>query len=220
MGTILASAILTKAKTIVQDSTGVRWQTSELLGWLNDGQRAVVSLKPDASVKNIAVALTVGSKQTIPADGIVMIDVVRNMGSGSTPGAAIRKIQRHVLDEQIPDWHTSAKASAVTLYAMFDPRNQKTYYIYPPAASATQIEIVYSCVPVDVATEASTITIDDIYAGPLLDFVLYRAYSKDAEYAGNDGRAAASYAAFLQTLGGKEKAEQENEAPSSSAQMR
>ena len=38
---------------------------------------------------------------------------------------------------------------------------------------------------------------------PILDWVLYRAYSKDAEYGANEARAAASYQAFNSALGAK-----------------
>jgi len=47
----------------------------------------------------------------------------------------------------------------------------------------------------------TTINIDDIYANALVDYMLYRAYSKDAEYAGNAQRAVAHYTAFSNSLG-------------------
>ena len=43
--------------------------------------------------------------------------------------------------------------------------------------------------------------LDDIYINPIIDFMLYRCFSKDAEYAANSNRAAGHYNAFLQQLG-------------------
>lgn len=213
MGTILASAIIAKAQTIIQDTTGVRWPETELLGWLNEGQRELVMLKPDASVKNESVLLVAGTKQTIPASGTILLSVVRNMGAnGTTPGMAIRSIKRNVLDEQLPNWHASA-ASASVSYVVTDGRNPKVFYVYPPqpAVSPGQVEIVYSSSPADIAAVGSPVTIDDIYSGSLLDYCLFRAYSKDAEYAGNENRAVSHYQKFTETLGLKEKVESATE---------
>lgn len=51
------------------------------------------------------------------------------------------------------------------------------------------------------------ISIDDIYANALLDYVLYRAYQKDADYAANNQRALAAYESFLNSLGLRDKRE-------------
>jgi DUF971 family protein len=50
---------------------------------------------------------------------------------------------------------------------------------------------------------AVQIDIQDIYTSPILDYVLYRAYSKDASFAGSAQRAAAHYSQFANALGAK-----------------
>lgn len=210
MGTITAGAIIDKAEIVIQDTTNIRWPTSELLGWLNDGQREVVLHKPSASVSNTAVVLTAGStKQTIPAAGIQLIDVVRNMGAaGSTPGAAIRIVSREVLDAQVPTWHSDANAGGDIKHYMFDPRDPRTFYVYPKApATAWYVELVYSSSPTDCATTLSTIALDDIYSNALINYVLFRAYSKDATYAQNGQMAAAAYQLFMGAITGKANTE-------------
>jgi len=62
------------------------------------------------------------------------------------------------------------------------------------------IEIVYSDVPTDLSSESSTIGIDDIYGNALIDYVLYRCYMKDAEFAGNAQRASQHYQLFLNSV--------------------
>lgn len=206
MGTIIASTIIDKAQTILQDTTGIRWPDDELLGWLNDGQREIVIYKPNASVKNQSVALAAGTKQTIPADGVQLIDIPRNMGNGSTPGRSIRITMREVLDAQVPNWHALAQTTEIKHYT-YTPLDPKTYYVYPPAVAGTQVEMIYAAAPTNVGSSGSAITIDDIYQTVLLDYVLYRAYSKDTEYAADVNRAAAHQNAYLAALGGKAKVE-------------
>ena len=210
MGTIVAhnagsTGVLDKAAIILQDTTGVRWpQDAELFLWLNDGQREIVLRKPDAYSQNLVVQLVSGTKQTIPAAGIQLLDVVSNMGTGSTPGRAITRIDREILDEQRPNWH-SETASAETKHYMFDPRDPKTFYTYPPQHSTPgYVRMVYAAAPSDLATVSSAITLDDVYAGVLLDYILYRAYSKDADLTPTaPQRAISHYNAFLAALGAK-----------------
>jgi len=206
MATITGTNIVTRASIILQDTTGVRWpQTDELLLWLNDGQREIVLRKPQAYAQNAVVALVQGTKQSIPDAGIQLLDVIRNMGTGgATPGRAITRIDRQILDEQRPNWHAET-ASAETKHYMFDPRDPKHFYVYPPQhATPGQVEEVYASSPTDLSALASTITLDDIYSGVLLDYLLYRAYSKDADLTPSaPQRAVAHYNSFLASLDAK-----------------
>lgn len=210
MATIQVSSILSRAATLIQDATNVRWPQAELLDWLNDGQREIVLLKPEASVKNESFALTAGkTKQSLPASGVLVIDVVRNLGAdGLTPGSAIRMVDRDVLDSQRPTWHSDANTLGYVQHFMYDTRDPKTFYVYPKApATAWNIELIYSAAPND-ASIGGVIQIDDIYSNALLDYVLYRAYSKDADFATNSQLAVAHFNAFAQSLGAKAAVEQ------------
>jgi hypothetical protein len=51
------------------------------------------------------------------------------------------------------------------------------------------------------------IVVDEVYATALINYILYRAYSKDAEYAANSAQAAAFYPQFMPLLGAKVTAE-------------
>ncbi len=203
MGTIIASDILTRASIVLQDTTNVRWDLSELINALNDGQRDIALLAPEATTKTATVALVPGTKQTLPATGLRLISVNRNMGTGSTPGRAIRLVSRTVLDAQRPNWHNENPSSTVLHYT-FDPRNPKEFYVYPPQpAIPSSVELVYSDMPATVSS-GQAISVGDIYANALLDYVLYRAYLKDAEYTQNAERASLHYKAFATALGAKE----------------
>lgn len=208
MATITAASIIAKAQTILQDSTGVRWPDTELLGWLNDGQREIVLFKPNAFVKNTAVKLVGGTKQALPADGVQLLDVVRNMGTdGQTPGRAVRITMREVLDSQLPNWHieTATTEAQHYMYSFLDPKN---YYVYPPQPTSGQgyVELIYAASPTEAALNG-TITLDDIYQTVLVDYILYRAYSKDTEFSADQNRAAAHQSAYIAALTGKAKVE-------------
>jgi hypothetical protein len=214
MGTILASVLIDAVAKTLQDETNVKWARTELLGYLNDGQREVVMAKPDAYATNAALQLVAGSKQTIPASGFAFQRMNCNLGvSGTAYGRAPRHIDIKILDEQIPGWR-GATAGAEVLHYTFAEADPKRFYVYPPQPSSgmTQVEIVYSSAPPDVASESTALTLDDIYKTPLMKYMEYRAYSKDAEYAREDAAAMAAYKVFGLLIGLREKADDDTKA--------
>ena len=207
MGTIISSSIITKAQRVLQDATGVRWDSSEMLGWLNSGQREILLFKPNAYVKYAPMQLVAGTRQLLPDDAVQLIDIPRNMGTtGTTPGRAIRQADREALDAAVPMWH-AATANAVVRHYIYNVLEPRAFYVYPPQPTTGRgyVEAIYGATPAD-AILSGAITLDDIYETPLLDYMLYRAFSKDSEYA-NAQRATMYYQSFLQAIGGKARVE-------------
>lgn len=205
MGTITTASVIGKAHKILQDATGVRWDPTEMLGWLNSGQRALVLLKTNAYVKAQVVTLVTGTRQSLPDDAVQLLDIPRNMAAdGTTPGRAIRQTERETLDATLPTWH-SAPASAVVKHYMFNLLDPKAFYVYPPqpAVNPGKVEMIFGALPPDATT---TITVDDIYETVLIDYMLYRAFSKDSEYA-DVVKADKHYAAFETGVTGKARME-------------
>ena len=205
---ISAQSIIRRCVETLQDTTSIRWPVTELVRYLNDGQREVVLYRPDAMVTNATVTCVAGTKQTLPANGAKLIEVVRNARAAGTK-RAVRMVNREILDAQMPGWHALAGADDV-LHFMYDPRDPRVFYVYPPATTNTQLDIVYAAYPTDIAEPADgslytavtgNISLPDIYGNVLQDYILYRAYTKDSEYAGNAQRAQAHYAAFANALG-------------------
>ena len=204
---ISAQSIVHRVVDILQDTTSVRWPVPELVRYLNDGQREVVLYRPDATIKSATVTCVAGAKQALPSDGAKLIDVIRNSASGGT-NKAVRLVAREVLDAQIPNWY-GLSGELDVVHFTYDPRDPKTFFVYPPALTTTRVDITYSAFPTDISTpdDGSTyvdvsgnMDLPDIYANVVIDYILYRAYSKDSEYAGNAQRAQAHYGAFANAL--------------------
>lgn len=214
---VLASGVLTRVSLTLQDAAFTRWPVAELLGYLNEGQAEIALYKPNASIVNGSFQLAAGTKQALPSGGLMLIDLVRNMGTdGLTPGNAVRQVARGVLDAQVPSWHLTT-ASATVKHYMYSLEDPTRYYVYPPQPAASQgyVEVIYGATPVDVAANANpvllpsgAISVADIYAPALFNYVMHRAYTKDAEYAADAQLSAQFYQSFLQLLQGKFQAEQ------------
>ena len=203
-----AADIINLAAVVLQDVSNVRWPRDELVDWVSEGQRVIATLSPEAYTVVEIVQPGVGTKQTLPSGGIRLVSVVRNIyaGSGAPTGSsrAVRLVDRAVLDAQYPDWHVAA--SGYTQNYVFDKRNPKVYYIYPPHSGSTtqRLEIIYTKLPSTFTTEATALVVDEQYHTALVDYVLYRAYLKDAEYTQNAERAQLHYQAFAAVVSGKE----------------
>lgn len=208
---IPAQSIIRRVVETLQDNTSIRWPIAELVRYLNDGQREIILYRPDAMVTNASMTLATGSRQNLPSNGTKLIEVIRNTAGTKR---AVRLTNREILDAQTPGWHGLAGAADI-LHFMFDPRDPKVFYVYPPASSAASLEIIYSALPTDVGEPADgalytavagNIDVPDIYGNAIQDYILYRAYTKDSDYAGNAQRATAHYATFANTLGSEIKA--------------
>jgi hypothetical protein len=204
MATTKVVDIIDRASIILQDISHVRFPEEELLKFFNDAQKEVVLLRPDSNMQNATMTCVAGSKQTIPATGLRLVNIIRNDG-----GRAITQVDRKILDETLPDWHQSvADVTRKIENFVFDPADPKHFYVYPAATDSFVLEILYSSPPASIsisnfASDTSVISLDDIYANCLLDYVLYRSYQKDSEFAGNAQKAAMHYQGFSSSLGSK-----------------
>ena len=207
---VTVQSVIDRAQTVLQDTTGVRWPViAELVLWINDAQREIALLKPDASATNATVTLATGTKQDIPSGGNRLLKVVRNMSAASsgTGKRAVRLVDREVLDAQTPDWHDptvtgDAAHTTIVKHYIYDEANPRNFYVYPGVAGSSYVEIIYSSNPATVAQNAN-LSIPDIFANAVMNYVLYMAYMKDAEYAGNAQRASSHFQIFTTSVTGK-----------------
>lgn len=211
MGTVTAKTIIDKATIQLIDLANIRWTRAELLGWLNDGMRQIVVIQPSASSTTAVVQLQPGTRQYIPADGWLLLSIYRNMGtSGTTPGRAIRIISREVIDGFNPDWHTDTAKAEVRNY-IYTNQDQLAFYVYPPNTGTQHIELNYSVQVADLTSETDVIPIFDIFQSALVDYILYRACTKDAEYAPGLQLGQGYMATFVAAIQGKTESEVTND---------
>ena len=182
MGTILSSAVVNEAELILSDEGNDEFDADDLFTFLKTAQRTISLIKPDVSVTTAAVICVAGAKQTLPAGATKLNPGLRNMGTnGTTPGVIIPLIERDELDAIKPGWASATGAATVLAY-MYDPKNPKVFYVYPPQPSSSfgYIEYSYDVTPGDPATIATAITLDDVYAPVLVQLILWLAHSVDA----------------------------------------
>jgi hypothetical protein len=209
-----AQSVITQAQATLQDAGGVRWLLPELLGYLNAGAREIALQKPNATAATVDMPLVSGTKQTLPAGYHRLLAVQRNVANGR----AVTPVVREVLDLQIPGWHntTVLPFSPTVAHVMDDPFDTATFYVCPGNDGTGEIEVILSRIPAPIAVPASQLDITaytaevmvpDIFENALVDYICYRAFSKDINVPGIAQRAQAHYQLFQQALGIKTQVE-------------
>jgi hypothetical protein len=157
---------------------------------------------------NFNFTCSAGSKQTLGTQDLRLVDVVRNVN-----GRVVTQVDRKLLDDTLPNWHNATatldKKIEHFIYESGDPKN---FYVYPNALNTHQLEIVTSRAPSDItvsnfSTDTQTIGLDDLYANAILDYLLYRAYQKDSEFAGSANQAQMHFQSFANGLGIKTRSD-------------
>jgi hypothetical protein len=205
---MLASDLLRRAAWTLADEGHERWSQEMLLAFLSDAQRQVALRRPDATAWRALVDLVPGSVPEIPADGLRLMDVVRAVGADGVSGRAVRLVDRSALDACEPGWHAAvASDGELPDQYVHDERTPRLFYVFPPLPSemgaGARLEIVYSADPAELSGPDSPLAVDAVYAGPLLDYALHRAFALDTESETSRARSEAHLRAFVQAMEAK-----------------
>jgi hypothetical protein len=196
--------VITRASDLLFDQSHVRWPEDELIRWINDAVREIIGYRPDLAAVTKPVSLPAsGSSVQHDLSGdthkcIRIIRVIRNIGG---TGDAIRITDMANLTAYNPGW-ASADASSTVKNYMFDEETPTVFWTYPPVSNAT-VEVSFLQMPEVLDSGGDKIPLPDTFFNPVLDYVMFRAMSKDAEAGNLSARAAGHLQAFKAYFGDK-----------------
>jgi hypothetical protein len=182
---LLVSTFLKSVRTTLQETTtdGIRWTVAELVDYLNQSYDWLIGVAPEAFTDNSPFECVAGTRQQLPDFSVRLIDVTRNL-EGSM--RAINLIGRERIDRLIPDWH-SHNASKEQQHFVYDERDPKWFYVYPPAQEGSLIELVSAMLPnsrhtkKDYDENVVTIHVNERYTQALKEYILFLCFDKDSE---------------------------------------
>lgn len=217
MATFTCGEIIRQAAVSVQDTGAVRWTYPEMLDHLNAAVREVASRKPNAVSESRVKTLDPGTSQELESDETILIKAIRNITGENTlyvdgvtsrilkrrGGATIRTLRSvEMLDAMMPGWmdENILPFNVNVNYAAYDISNPKEFWVAPGNTGSGKIEVIVGVTPAIIATPVSpldpasytaVVPLDTSYFSVLLDFMLYRAMTKDASLPGAAQRAVA-----------------------------
>ncbi|WP_029413755.1 DUF6682 family protein [Paracidovorax oryzae] len=189
----------------LQDKGNVRWTRPDLLDFFNAAQRAFAEYRPDQLAQDRELVLAAGWRQELPADVLTLIDITNN---ANTAQRRITKTALWTLDAVAGAWRSQTPALEVQHF-MHDMRTPREYLVYPPARAGVKVRAVIAPAAVDLADESASPWVPARWLDALRHFMLFRAWSVDGEFAGNQALAAAHLELFQGALGVQVKASNE-----------
>lgn len=200
---MLISYLLEAVNQRLNDPNDAKYAAAHKIQAVNLALQSLVSYRPDAAAHTAMVLLVAGTRQTLPADGVRLLKVIRNRGMNglSVAGRAITKSDMLVMDALMPQWHEETGQTVVQEY-FYDPLVPREFYVYPPAPVTPQIGIEISYVRVLPFMTAGTDTfpVDDYFAPAVIEWMLYAILSSDDEQSPSYSAATAHAAMFFQLL--------------------
>lgn len=203
MNTVKVLDVINAAKAIYNDVLNIRLPNKELLDWFNDAMLETVNKRPDILVKTQNFICASGTLQTLPPEALRFIRVVRN---NTASKVAVSAMDMDTMDQVLPSWHDDSVLADEVEHYLYSNKDPKHFYLYPAVKENHDIILSYTFSPTKVVltnftSDFTLLEIDAPYKSPLVDWILYRAFSKDIEFAGGRARADKHYQAFYQGLG-------------------
>jgi hypothetical protein len=198
-----ASAVDAGVQAVLEDASREHWTLANIYQWIYEGELVLAEFAPKALTQTVDITLTSREvKHALAVGHSKLIDVTHNLGSdGTTPGRAITFTGLDRLQAVRPSWRS--EEGSYVRHFMVDERDPRTWYTWPLVASTWHVEARVIVAPAVVTALTDTLATDESYLPALIDYVLHRAYAKDAEEAANGQLSGAHYAAFASKIGMK-----------------
>lgn len=196
--------ILDRVTTLYNDLEYIRVPESLYLKFIDDALNQLVLLRPDCHVKTAVVKLNKGTRQTLPEDGCTLIEIYMNKKKEINPSSGeeeffnyypITHVERNDLDF-FSNWQSYSNAATSKDYITefsYEKKSPKVYWVSPYVGEKdVYVEMDYSytfprvgdMLPDDtgsyIEAEQTEIDLQDIWLGPLCNYVLYNLYNVDS----------------------------------------
>ena len=175
MGTLAVSALIVNYRRILLDPTpGVTWLDAALLAMVNQAERAICSVKPEAYTIKGSISLISGTHQTIPAQGTAILDIYENV----VGKRRVSQVNRSLLDASNRFWPNATTEVPVQHWTA-DPRDPTKFEVTPPNDGTGAVIALYGLTPPAIAAVGTAINLPDIYEMVIQAFVLAKAYAEN-----------------------------------------
>lgn len=196
---------LVRKKSI--DENDVDFSDVDWISFYNLTLRLIVSLVPRAYALTSSHQMVSGVTQSIPTNGLRLVDVSRNTGNdGLTAGSGITEADYEAMKSMVPNWAEETASEEIEHFIRI-PDMDASFHVYPPSDGVGYVEMVFSATPPTVtydeagAWETERIPVSDEFVNALPDGMLYHAYDEDSDTPGTIPRSQVYYGRLMQLLG-------------------
>ena len=192
--------IIQRVRDLLQDGAAIRWTNTNLLDAYNEALLAVVQNRPDVNSQLLSFTCQPQAVQSLPPGTYRLLDIVDNLSTGRTVIATTRSS----LDSLLPNW-TTATGTDVEQY-VYDQKSPSVFYVYPVPPADHPLNLLVSQAPARIAitdfdTDTQLFSLDELWINPVINYMLFRAFSMDMETEANMQQAQSYLAMFANDLG-------------------
>lgn len=183
----------------------VRWHKSELIEYANDAATQITLWRADEFSQARTIDLQPGSRQVMP-DGFMFFNRViatidqYGVEHGQPPLTDYRAARVASIWFE-PACDTESGQPYVIQSYSIDSDDDHAFYVYPPVPVGAKVKAIVACVVLPEHVDAKTaLPINAIYHNAVIEWMLYRAFSKDTESAADAMRATEHHSIFEQMM--------------------
>lgn len=207
---MLASELFDEVGDILNDMEEgfehLRWPVSDLMKYLNEASSTISLAKPSVFTTVVRLGLGPGSTQRLPDEYTRLLDVLFNVNRDGSEGPnvlpGIHELQQAFQKPGCP------YRGVVETYAAYSG-SERFFWVDPPVPPGLpytpQVEALVIALPPTVTSPDQPLAFPGIsaqmYRGALVDWMLYRCYSKDQESASSLQRSEMHFKAYQAYLG-------------------
>ena len=170
--------VFSRAMRTFGDESGVQLETTDLLRWINDGQRDIVQRESILKAKSSVMSTAGVASYSWPAENILSIDSLHYDGQ-KIANMSFAQAEQDVIGDQ-----PSNTADQPIIW--YEWAGQFTFYPIPETSK--QITIYFTKAPAAVTAPTDLLSIPDRYFNSLLQYVLQQAYEMDEDWQASDAK--------------------------------
>ena len=190
----MLAEVMTAAATALNDVEHVTYTEDQLLQGINRACLATVLVNPAAHSQLMPVVLVAGILQTLPKQALRLIDAYYRLDEQGQPIAPLTLVERKEFD------FLPASLAYPVQHVAYDPAIPDQFVVDPAASAGEQLLLLCSEKPAVVTSVDDPFPLPIQYQEPVIEYVLYLMYSRDAERSPNVQRASAHRQAFFELL--------------------
>jgi len=206
MSTYTVGTLVDVVEKKALDENNDDFSQAQLIGYYNLALRLIISLVPRAYTITSQPKLSAGIAQSIPADGLSLVNVIMNMGTdGETVGSPINEVSLDAINKLVPGWTVLTAATEIEDFIRI-PQMDAMWYCCPPSDGLGYVQQEYSAMPpattydADGDWEDDKIPFSDEFIPALPDAMLFHAYDFDSDTPGTAPRSQMYYQRALTLL--------------------
>lgn len=171
---LVAEDLIATIRKTTLDGAANSYSDDELMAFLTEAQRSAANDKTDFYVRNVEVQLVAGELQTLPDDGVQLLDIPNNAVANG--GRVITLVQRDVLAECSRFWPAGTRQAQVEHFT-YDPRDLKHFKVFPPNNGNGAVQMEYGAIPPAIVATDQELVVSESAQATLVNYALAKCYA-------------------------------------------